>query len=390
MGLLTPIGNDLSSIRAAIHEGRSGVRVHPELGEYDFVHTRLAGSVVTKKEFPRRMVRTMGRVGKLALEATEAAIEHAGWQREWCGDPKTGLAYGSTHGSSSELLNYCETIIKERSFEHVSSTSYLKFMSHTCAANLAQVYGVQGRVLSTNAACVSSSQAVGFAYELIRDGVMDRMIAGGAEELHITHVAVFDGMMATSTKTECSPRPFDASRDGLVVSEGACTILLEDHELAVKRGANIFAEIIGFGSNCDGDHVTAPSVNGMKRCMQLALLDAQMTQVDYVNAHATGTDIGDERESHAILEVLGQDIPVSSLKGHMGHTLGACGAIEVAMCVDMLREGYLAPTLNLEQVDQKCARLQYVKDVMPSSSRVMLSNNFAFGGMNTSLVISKV
>jgi 3-oxoacyl-[acyl-carrier-protein] synthase II len=277
----------------------------------------------------------------------------------------------------------------------MTATTYLKFMSHTTAANLATHFGVRGRVLCTSAACVSATQAIGQGFETIASGLADVMVCGGAEELHFTHAAVFDMLHAASkafnTTPELTPRPFDQRRDGLVVGEGAGTLVLEEYERAKRLGKRIYAEILGFGTNCDGTHVTNPSSDGMRRSMELALRSARCTPDDihYVNAHATGTSVGDVAESHATHAVFGDRVPVSSLKGHLGHTLGACGGLEVAFSIAMLREGWIAPTRNLEVVDDQCARLDYVmRETRSATLQRAICNKFAFGGINTSLVIS--
>jgi 3-oxoacyl-[acyl-carrier-protein] synthase II len=270
-------------------------------------------------------------------------------------------------------------------------------MSHTAVANLAQHYGIRGRAVSTCAACVSGSVAVGTGYELVRAGVQELMLCGGAEEAHFVPAAVFDTMFATSRafndRPDLSPRPFDADRDGLVIGEGAGTLVLEDWDRAVARGARIHAEVVGYGSSSDGTHVTAPDAEGMRLAMTLALRDAGMRadDIDYVNAHATGTDVGDIAESVATAAVFGARTPVSSTKGHTGHTLGACGALELALCVAMMRDGFVPPTRNLDRVDPRCAPLDYVVGTPRAlRPRVVMSNNFAFGGLNTSLILRAV
>ncbi len=223
------------------------------------------------------------------------------------------------------------------------------------------------------------------------------MICGGAEELHFVHAGVFDVMYVTSTRYNDrpaeSPRPFDADRDGLVVGEGAGTLVLESLAHARARGARIHAEVLGYGTSSDGTHVTAPSVDGMIDAMGLALRDAGLgaDRIGYVNAHATATRIGDVCESRATHAVLGERVPISSTKGFTGHTLGACGAIEAAFCIAMMRDGFLAPSRNLERVDPECAPLDYIVGA-PRRERVevTMTNNFAFGGINTSLVLGKV
>jgi 3-oxoacyl-[acyl-carrier-protein] synthase II len=250
---------------------------------------------------------------------------------------------------------------------------------------------------STCAACVSASQAVGAGYEAIKAGAQNVMICGGSEEMHWVPAGVFDILFATSTRyndrPDLSPRPFDRDRDGLVVAEGAGTVVLEELEHARRRGARIHAEVLGYGTNCDGAHVTAPSADGMADAMRLALADAALApdRIDYVNAHATATLVGDVSESHASLSVLGPKVPISSTKGFTGHTLGACGTIEVAFCVAMMRDGFIAPTRNLDRVDPECAKLDYVFGA-PRDAKLehVMTNNFAFGGINTSLILGRV
>jgi 3-oxoacyl-[acyl-carrier-protein] synthase II len=398
VGVVTPIGCSLDEVSRGLRADASGVRVQHDWDAIGQLSTRLGGEVTRARlaGTDRKKIRTMGRVARLALTATEQAIRDAGLDEATVRDPRTGLAYGSTHGSSSAYTDFARPLFARDSFEGLSGASYLKFMSHTCAANLAQYYGVQGRVVTTCAACVSGSQAVGTGLEAIRAGKADVMICGGAEELHWTHAGVFDVMYATSThyndRPSESPRPFDAERDGLVVAEGAGTVVLEEYERARARGAHIHAELIGYGTNCDGTHVTNPSADGMAAAIRLALEDARLdaSAIDYVNAHATATEVGDIAESRAMHAVFGERTPVSSSKGFMGHSLGACGAIEVGLCVAMMRDGFLAPTKNLARVDRRCAPLDYVigsaREARPD---VIMSNNFAFGGINTSLVLKR-
>ena len=233
--------------------------------------------------------------------------------------------------------------------------------------------------------------AIGQAYEAIKYGKQTVMIAGGAEELRAAGSAVFDVLLATSVQNdhpETTPRPFDANRDGLVVGEGAGCLILEEYEHAQARGATIYAEIVGYGSNTDGQHVTRPDSEMMGRCMQLALKDAQLTaaDIDYVNAHGTSTDQGDIAESQATVRILGQK-PISSLKSYFGHTLGACGAIEAWLSIEMMQRNQFVPTLNLDNIDPACAELDYIcGDIRPMSAKIIMTNNFAFGGINTSLI----
>ncbi|HEY8540425.1 MAG TPA: beta-ketoacyl synthase N-terminal-like domain-containing protein, partial [Steroidobacteraceae bacterium] len=251
-------------------------------------------------------------------------------------------------------------------------------------------------VIPACSACTSGSQSIGFAYEAIKFGRATLMVAGGAEELCASEAAVFDTLYATSTRNDTpsqTPSPFDRDRDGLVIGEGACTLVLEEYEHAKARGATIYAEVVGFGSNSDGDHPTHPNTTTMEIAMRLALEDAQLppSAIGYVNAHATATDQGDIAESQAMYRLFGSRIPVSSVKGHLGHTLGACGAIESWFAIEMMRHGWFTPTLNLKNVDEKCGELDYIMNGGRNLDvEYVMNNNFAFGGVNTSLIFKRV
>jgi 3-oxoacyl-[acyl-carrier-protein] synthase II len=399
IGLATPIGNDLPAVSHSLRNNRHGIRIKPEWSAIRDLDTRLAAEVVDLdlSRYPRKKARTMGRVSLLATYATEKAIAEAGLDDDTLQSGSVGLAYGSTHGSSSELEGWCRTLFKNQGMAGLSSTTYLKFMSHTCVANLALYFGIRGRTISTCAACVSASQAIGAGFEMIRAGLVDVMICGGAEEMHFTHASIFGIMFATSRayndRPDESPRPFDIARDGLVVGEGAGTLVVESYERARARGAHIQAEILGYGTNCDGTHVTSPSREGMAASMRLALKAAELSpdRIQYINAHATATDVGDVAESHAMFDVFGRNVAVSSTKGFTAHTLGACGAIEAAFCIAMMNEGWLAPNRTLTEPDPRCAPLDYIRGA-PRDTRtsITMNNNFAFGGINTSLIFGRV
>jgi 3-oxoacyl-[acyl-carrier-protein] synthase II len=290
---------------------------------------------------------------------------------------------------------YARQVWANHTTRGIAATDYVRFMSHTCAANLALFFGLRGRIIPTSSACTSGSQGIGYGYEAIRFGRQAVMLTGGAEELHVIDAAVFDIMYATSTRNEeptRSPRPFDVGRDGLVVGEGAGTLILEDLGHARARGARIHAEVVGFGTNCDGRHITNPDAEGMQRVMELALADAGVapSAIGYVNAHGTATKLGDVAESLAMHRLFGPAVPVSSLKSYFGHTLGACGALEAWLTIAMMREGWFAPTINLEAVDPQCAPLDYIQGApRPLDVEYVMSNNFAFGGVNTSLVFRR-
>lgn len=398
MGAVCPIGHSVDELIAGLREGRSGVRYMPEWEQIAELKGRLGANVEgldLKKRYPRKKRRTMGRVALLATYASEQAVDQAGLSEEILRSGRAGVAYGTTSPSNQAMEDFCGPLFNHRTMRGLDSTAYLKFMTHTAAANLTQFFGLRGRVIPTNSACTSAAQALGYGYEAIASGKQDVMLCGGAEEQHYATAVTFDLLMATSVRfndrPEESPRPFDARRDGLVVAEGAATVVIEAEEHARARGATILAELVGFATTCDGAHMTANSRAGMASAIRLALEDAGLTpgDIDYVNAHATATDVGDIEESHATFDVFERPIPVSSLKGHMGHTLGACGAIDAIACVRMMQDGFLAPTLHLEEVDPRCAALGYVTEVTEASPRTVMSNNFAFGGVNTSLIFRR-
>ena len=277
----------------------------------------------------------------------------------------------------------------------ISATTYIKMMPQTCAANISVFYGLTGRLITTNTACTSGSMSIGYAFENIRNGQQDIMLAGGAEELSPADSGVFDVLFSTSTMNdtpELTPRAYDKNRDGLVIGEGAGTLILEEYEHAMARGARIYAEVVGYGTNTDGTHITQPNKNTMRKAMELALESAGITpdQVGYVNTHGTATMAGDIAESHATYEVFGNKVPVSTIKNYIGHTLGACGAIEAWSSINMMNEGWFAPNINLTEPDPNCAPLDYIMgDGREAKVDYVMSNNFAFGGINTSLIFKR-
>lgn len=381
-----------------MEEGRSGIRRIEAWKEYDGLHTCLGAPVMDfepPEHFTRKRTRTMGRVSLMATRASELALEDAGLD----GDPllqsgRVGVAYGSSTGSTDAISDFADMLLSKTT-AGLSATTYIRMMSHTAPVNIGVYFGLQGRVIPTSSACTSGSQGIGYAFEAIRHGAQDIMIAGGGEELCPTEAAVFDTLYATSTRNDnpgSTPRPFDRDRDGLVIGEGACSLILENREHALARGANIYAEIAGFDTNADGMHVTQPSPATMKTVMELALVNAGIgpEEIDYISAHGTATDRGDIAESHATSELFGANTPISSMKSYMGHTLGACGALEAWLAIEMMRNQWFAPTINLDNVDPRCADLDYItgsgKDI---DTEFVMSNNFAFGGINTSLIFRR-
>ena len=398
MAGFSPIGNDWDEIRARLIAQHSGIQYMPEWDKYNGLLTRLGGPVENFElpaHYTRKNTRSMGRVSLLATRATELALMDA----DLLGDPmissgRTGVAYGSSVGSTSAVADFGR-MLTEHDIGNLNATTYLKMMGHTTTANVAVFFQVRGRVIPSVSACTSGSQAIGFAYEAIKFGQQDLMLAGGAEELCPTMAALFDALYATSTRNdepELTPRPFDRDRDGLVIGEGACTLVLEELEHALARGARIYAEVSGFATNADGAHVTQPNADTMQVVMQLALQDAGLgpDRIDYISAHGTATEQGDIAESQATAAVFGAKTPVSSLKSYTGHTLGACGALEAMVAIQMMRDGWFHPNMNLLHIDPRCAELDYLTgDGRNISADYVVSNNFAFGGVNTSLVFHR-
>jgi len=384
MGGITALGSDWATVAANLRARRNAIVRIPEWDMFENMNTRLGAPVpdfATPAHWPRKNTRSMGRVAQLAVRATELALAEAGLSSDTTiQDGRMGVAYGSSFGSM-DPIRLCGNALATGSTKGITSTSYLQAMSHTTAVNIALHFELKGRIVPTSSACSSASHAIGYSYEAIRSGRQAMMVAGGAEEFTPAHALIFDTLFATST------------RDGLVVGEGACTLILEDRDHALARGACIHAEIIGFGTNSDGAHATQPTSATMARCIEIALADAGLpaSAIGYVSAHGTATDRGDIAESQATSQVLGASMPISSMKSYLGHTLGACGSIEAWWGIEMMKRGSFAPTLNLTDPDPACGQLDYIKDEDRAiETEHIISNNFAFGGINTSLVFKRV
>jgi 3-oxoacyl-[acyl-carrier-protein] synthase II len=398
VGAISPLGHDWPTVLASLRSLRNAVQRMDAWDAYGGLNTRLgvpARPFDLPEHYNRKATRSMGRVALMGTRASEMALADAGL----LGDPlvgsgRMGVSYGSSVGSPPAIADFGRMIV-EKNTEGINANTYIKMMSHTAAVNIGVFLGLTGRIITTSSACAAGSQGIGYAFEAIQSGRQVAMLAGGAEELDVIDAAVFDTLFATSTKNDepqLTPRPFDADRDGLVLGEGACTLVLEELEHAQARGARILAEVAGYGTNSDGAHVTQPKSQTMAQAMRLALEDAGIpaSEIGYVNAHGTATDHGDVAESAATLAVLGDRVPISTLKSYMGHTLGACGALEAWMSIMMMREGWFSPNLNLQNVDPACAPLDYVRGAgRDVQTEWIMSNNFAFGGINTSLVLRR-
>ncbi|MEX0445912.1 beta-ketoacyl-ACP synthase [Xenorhabdus sp. SGI246] len=398
MGGITALGHGWQSVFSGLKAGTNAVQQMAEWAEYDGLNTHLGAPVTDftlPEHYTRKRIRSMGRVSLMSTRATELALEMAGL----LGDPvltngETGIAYGSSTGSTKPVSEFA-TMLTEKHTNNITGTTYVQMMPHTTAVNTGLFFGLRGRVIPTSSACTSGSQAIGYAWEAIRNGYQTVMVAGGAEELCPSEAAVFDTLFATSQKNSMprtTPSPFDINRDGLVIGEGAGTLILEDLEHAKARGAKIYGEIIGFATNCDASHITQPKSETMQICMEMALKSAGLRPADigYISAHGTATDRGDIAESQATANIFANKSPISSLKSYFGHTLGACGALEAWLSIEMMNEGWFAPTINLNEIDPACGELDYIMhQPREIQTEFIQSNNFAFGGINTSLVIQR-
>lgn len=398
MGVVSAFGDNWADFETHLRSNKNAVVHMPQWDDVKGLHSKLAAPVtdfVKPSHYTRKMTRSMGRVSVMATKATECALEQSQLLNcEALTNGDTGVSYGSSIGSTPPIVAFGD-LLKNNDMTGITATSYIQMMNHTTAVNLGVFFGVKGRIHTTSSACTSSSQGIGYAYEAIKYGKQKLMIAGGAEELCISAVAVFDTLFATSTRNNephLTPRPFDADRDGLVIGEGAATFILEEYEHAVARGVPILAEIVGFATNSDGVHVTQPESETMASAMTLALADAKLpaTEIGFVSAHGTATDKGDVAETSATELVLGKNKPISSLKSYLGHTLGACGALEAWASIEMMDRQWFAPTLQLQNIDPRCGELDYITGHGKKiDTEFVMSNNFAFGGINTSLILKR-
>ena len=399
MALTSPLGSDIDTVFNNLLKYENCVDYDKNLDQYERLNTRLSAHLrgfEIPSYYNRKVLRTMGPVSVMAVRTSELALEDAGLRDDeiiTSGD--CGVSYGSSSGSLDAIIDFYGMQV-DKVVRGLNSGSYVKMMPQTTAVNISLFFKTIGRLVPASTACTSGSMGIGYAYEAIKNGYQTVMIAGGAEEIHATEIAIFDTLYATSLKNDTpklSPAPFDKNRDGLVIGEGSGTLILEEYEHAKKRGAKIYAEIIGFGTNTDGTHITNPNRKTMKNALSLALKDAQISsdKIGYVNAHGTGTIAGDIAETNATEDVFNRKVPISSIKSYTGHTLGACGAIEAIVSIEMMRRNWFHPTINLKEVDPECGNLDYIKDEgREIKTNIVMSNNFAFGGINTSLIFKKI
>ncbi|HEY8750431.1 MAG TPA: beta-ketoacyl synthase N-terminal-like domain-containing protein [Tepidisphaeraceae bacterium] len=394
-GVVSPIGYSVADMMASLDAGACATRtMPPSWNRFGRLQCQVGSPIELRdpKGIPRQQRRTMSPMSIMACQAARMALEHAGLDPAAIpSDPRFGCIMGSTTGSPQALARTYQMLFANNDYMQLGASEFFQCVSHTVALNVAQYFGVKGVVSATSAACASGLQAVGAAFDQVRLGRQDVVLCGGGEELHETVVGSFDILYAASSKYNDSPsrtpRPFDVARDGLVCGEGAGVIVMESYDHAIKRNVPILAEVRGYHTCSNGTHVSQSDDVSMATCMNLALSSGGMTAKDvgYVNAHATGTTQGDAAEARAIGAVFGAGVPVSSLKGNMGHTLGSSGPIELAATIEMMRRGVIYPTHNLEEIDPACGGILHVREKLARPFAAFLKNSFAFGGINSAI-----
>lgn len=393
IGIVSCLGNDKASVAACLRAGRSGIRHVQEYADLG-LRSHVAGTPDLDLEalIDRKIKRFMGDAAAYAYVAMRNAINDAGLAAEEVSNPRTGLIAGSGGGSVANQIDTAD-ILRSKGVRRVGPYMVPRTMCSTVSAGLATPFQIKGINYSISSACATSAHCIGVAMEQIELGKQDVVFAGGAEELHWGMTGMFDAMGALSTKRNDTPaqasRPFDTGRDGFVIAGGAGILVLESLEHASRRGARIYAELVGYGASSDGYDMVTPSGEGARRCMQMAL-GSTPEPVDYINAHGTSTPAGDIAELIAIREVFGRAAPpVSSTKSMSGHSLGAAGVHEAIYCLLMMENGFIAPSINIETLDAQAEGLDIVRQTRTADIEQVLSNSFGFGGTNASLVFKR-
>ncbi|WP_417854225.1 beta-ketoacyl-[acyl-carrier-protein] synthase family protein [Xanthomarina gelatinilytica] len=396
MGIYSCIGENLEEVKESLYKGTSGIVIDNERIEFGY-RSPLTGMVKApnlKNLLSRRQRISLGEEGEYAYVATLEALKNALISEEFLNTHEIGILYGNDSTAKS-IIESNDTIREKKDTTLVGSGAIFRGMNSSVTMNLSTIFKLKGVNFTISAACASGSHSIGMAYQLIKSGLQDYIICGGAQEINKLAMGSFDGLGVFSKnidQPEKACRPFDLNRDGLVPSGGAATLILETYESAVKRGAPIYGEIIGYGFSSNGDHISTPNVDGPARAMKMAIDQAQIDPKDiqYVNAHATSTPVGDANEAKAIFEVFGEKGPyVSSTKSMTGHECWMAGASEVLYSVLMMQHNFIAPNINLEQPDEAASKLNLVNKTLNKKFDVFLSNSFGFGGTNSALIIKK-
>ena len=396
MGIYSCIGTSLGEVRDSLYQGKSGIVFLSERKEYGY-RSALTGFVENpdlKGLLGRRERISMGQESEFAYMATLEALKNAGIDSDFLQQNEVGILYGNDSVAESVILTN-DKIREKKDTTLVGSGAVFRTMNSTVTMNLSTLFQLRGVNMSISAACASGSHSVGLGYLLIQSGMQDCVICGGAQEINKYSMGSFDGLGVFSMREgepALASRPFDANRDGLVPSGGAATLVLESYESAMRRGATPIAEVVGYGFSSNGGHISTPNVEGPARAMARALQNAGMQagEIDYINAHATSTPIGDANEAKAIYEIFGSNIPVSSTKSMTGHECWMAGASEVIYSVLMMQNSFIAPNINFETPDEASAKLNIIAETVERPINAFLSNSFGFGGTNSALVIKKI
>lgn len=397
MGIYSCIGKNLETVKESLYQGKSGIVFDQNREEFGY-RSCLTGMVEEpnlKKLLTRRQRISLGQEGTYAYVATVEALRNAQIDQDFLDKNEVGILYGNDSTAQS-VIESADKIREKKDTTLVGSGAIFKGMNSSVTMNLSTIFKLKGVNFTISAACASGSHSIGMAYQLIKSGLQDCIICGGAQEINKLAMGSFDGLGVFSTNINNpskASRPFDKNRDGLVPSGGGATLIVESYESAIKRGAPILGEIIGYGFSSNGEHISTPNVDGPSRAMKKAIEQAgiQTTDIDYVNAHATSTPVGDANEAKAIYEVFGENGPsVSSTKSMTGHECWMAGASEIIYSMLMMKHSFVAPNINLETPDEDAIKLNLTQKTLDKKIDVFLSNSFGFGGTNSALIIKKI
>ncbi|MBW4969900.1 beta-ketoacyl-[acyl-carrier-protein] synthase family protein [Croceibacter atlanticus] len=396
MGIYSCIGKNLSEVKESLYNGVSGIKYDPDRKEFGY-RSCLSGMVELpdlKKQLSRRERISMGQEGFYAYASTIEALENAKISQDYLNENEVGILFGNDSTAKS-VIDSIDKVRDKKDTTLVGSGAIFQAMNSTVTMNLSTIFKLRGVNMTISAACASGSHAIGLGYHLIKSGLQDIIICGGAQEINKEAFGSFDGLgvFSTNENPEKASRPFDKDRDGLIPSGGAATVVIESYESAIKRGAPILGEIIGYGFSSNGEHISTPNVEGpsiaMNKAIQMANIDPKT--ITYVNAHATSTPVGDANEALAIAKVFGDYKPyVSSTKSMTGHECWMAGASEIVYSMLMMQHSFIAPNINLEHPDEAAQNLNLVSKTMDKNFNVFLSNSFGFGGTNSALIIKKI
>ncbi|MFV0607035.1 MAG: beta-ketoacyl-[acyl-carrier-protein] synthase family protein [Niabella sp.] len=395
LGIYSCIGKNLQEVTASLQEGKSGIIYDPVRKDFGY-RSALTGWVerpVLKGLLDRRSRIMLPEEGEYAYMATLEALQQAGISEDYIAQVQPGIMYGND-SSAKAVIESTDIIREKKDTMLVGSAAVFQTLNSTVTMNLATIFKLKGINLTVSAACASGSHSIGLAYVLIKAGLQDCIITGGAQEINHLSMGTFDALGAFSIKEDNpqkASRPFDKNRDGLIPSGGAASVILESLESAQKRGANIIGEVIGYGFSSNGEHISNPTIAGPAKSLKMALNDAgvEASAIDYINAHATSTPAGDASEAMAIAEVFGSETPVSSTKSMTGHECWMAGASEIVYSCLMMQRGFIAPNINFEEADDNTSGINIVKTTTNKNIDVFLSNSFGFGGTNSTLIVKK-